>query len=152
MQITSETRLIRYTIEWLAQTGSALFGVVIILLLGSVLGVIRPLWWGGEALFPLIFAGTTLVVGGVVYFPITRLIFLAKGQKLFTYKLVLILGTIHGALIYPCFYLVAPLIKAVEILNLLNTLWLLWTTFAVAGLMSTIISCAIVLILLRARI
>lgn len=93
--------------------GSAVIGLTVYLLVGSVAGWIDPIWWGGKALmFPLWFGMGLILVGAAPFYLLARLI-LRKLKGSESVGAIASTGFIFGILQMPLVYPVSAIFRPI---------------------------------------
>jgi hypothetical protein len=91
--------------------GSAVIGLTVYLLVGSVAGWIAPIWWGGEELMvPLWFGIGLILVGAAPFYLLARLI-LRKLEGAESVGAIASTGFIFGILQMPLIYPVSAILR-----------------------------------------
>jgi hypothetical protein len=149
----NDNRTIQAALRWLlqgtAQLLGSLLGLFVLLLIGTALGLVPPLWRGGEDLFPLMFGAVTLVVGIPFFFVVARVIFAFWRSGHISSLHLFGAGVIQGLMLYVVYYLILPLGQAAGFMNVSDTLTPFWILFGIAGTLSAGLAAALVAIASR---
>lgn len=89
-------------------SASASAGLLLFLAVASFTGWISPIWWGGEALFPMLAGFITIIAGTVPFYALTRTL-LAKCHSNCTVGATSLVGAVFGAALIPLVFFVSAL-------------------------------------------
>jgi hypothetical protein len=112
--------------------GSAVIGLMVYLLVGSIAGWMHPIWWGGEALLvPLVSGIALILLGAAPFYLLARLILRSlKGSE--SFGATASTGFIFGILQIPVADLFGVMLRPISYWQMLDP----WTA-VVLGLVAT---------------
>lgn len=140
----------------LVQFLAAFAGLLCYLVLASLIGWVDPIWWGGEALFPLGFGSIALLIGAVPSYGIClKILKVARKVEIVLYRHIVITGFLQGILFVVSFSLYLRLANFSAFRYLISQLqqvdiWIpILVALGAAVLLSAVFSALLVLVVLR---
>jgi hypothetical protein len=88
---------------------AGLIGMLSMVLLGSITGLCEPIWWGGKALFPLLFGLPSIAIGSFATYLISRYLLKKIAGDIFVQKqkngIFISIGYIAGVIFWPAVFI-----------------------------------------------
>jgi hypothetical protein len=132
--------MINHYIGFPFQIVTSLLGLWLYLIVASYFNWIQPIWWGGEALFPVIFGGISVLLSTVLLYSITFFTDIVIGSKTISYWSLLISALLLGFLFFPCFEIIVIVKNVIPGWSKLNPLFALTIGLILTSIMSIMIT------------